>query len=472
MMPFLPRTKEEIHTYLLAHSLAKSGLTDTEAGSVIATSLGSVAEDTEAVEYRMKLIRDSFDFTRAVGEDLDERIADMPGMEPRRVEGFASGAVMTLTRGSSAGTLNVPAGSLWALGTDPRIQVRQTAAVTFAAGSLTFPASGDTNYAAVTALTGGYAGNAVPGAINVVVDAPSDVVSCTNTLTLSGGRPRETDDELKTRAVAYLSSLSTCQPAALEFFALNHTDTDGKSVSFAHAFEHPSIPAYTELVVDDGSGLTGLIQAGTLVTGTLPTSAGTAGKIFHANPAVSPITRITNTTTGITWTLDPAAPIWVSKEERGVIDLLDGQTAFSPGDGWSIAAADYQVYTGFLRSLQALIEGDATNPLADPGLRASGTRVKAMPPVTQSLDFVINLILDVGAVFEDVETAVNNAVIAYLASLGPGDPYFESQLISRLHKIEGLTGEDSAVEIPTPGVRQLFPNSPRKSFRLGSIQVT
>lgn len=471
-MPFLPRTREEISTFLLAHALAKSGATDTNAGSVIATAMGSVAEDIEAVEYRMKLIRDSFDFTKAVGEDLDERIADMPGMEPRRGEGFASGAVMTLTRGSSAGTLNVPVGSLWALTTDPRVQHRLTAAVVFAAGSLVFPAVGDTNYASIVALTGGFAGNAVPGAIGNVVDAPSDVISCTNTLALSGGRPRETDAELIVRGIAYLSSLARCQPAALEFFALNHTDDDGKSVTFAHAFEDPQVPAYTELVVDDGSGLTGLIQAGTLVTGTLPPSGGAAAKLYHNSPGVAPITVITNTTTAVTHVLDPDNPIWVSKEERGIIDLLDGQTAFSPGDGWSIAAADYEVYTGFLRSLQALIEGDSTDPLSSPGLRASGTRVKAMPPLSQSLDFVINVILDVGADFESVEGLVESVVISYLAGLGPGSPYFESQLIALLHRIDGISVTKGAVEILSPGVRQLFPNSPRKSFRLGSIQVT
>lgn len=471
-MPFLPRTQGEILTFLMAHLWAKSSFTDTAQGSFAASLLGGVAEDIEGVEYRMKIIRDGFDFTKAVGEDLDERIADMPGMDPRRGEGYASGAVMTLTRGSSVGTLNVPIGSLFALGSDTRLQVRTTALVTFASGSLVFPAVGDTNYVAVAALTGGYAGNAVPGAVNVVVDAPSDVITCANTLALSGGRPRETDAELILRAVAYLSSLAKCQPKALEFFALNHIDDDGKGVSFAHAFEDPTTPAYTELVVDDGSGLTGLIQAGQTVTGTIPPTAGTTGVLYHNGPAVAPITVITNTTTGITHTLNPLSPDWVSQEERSVVHLIEGQAIFSAGDGWSIAGADYQVYTGFIRSFQAEIEGDTSDPLGSTGLRASGTRVKTMPPVNQSLDFVINIIIDTGADFDTVKNLVELSVVAYLASLGPGMPYFDSQLKARLHKIEGLTSDKSAVEIIAPGVDQLFPNSNRKSFSLGSILTT
>jgi hypothetical protein len=467
-MPFIARTRDEILAFLVGHAIAKSGLTDLSATSVLTTLFGSVAEDIEGVEYRMRLIRDSFDFAKAVGEDLDERVADIPGVEPRRGEGFASGAVMQLTRASSAGTLAVPAGALFALKSDPTKLYQLSAGVTFAAGSLTFPAAGDTNYASVEALTGGYVGNAVAGAIGVVADGPSDVISCTNILPISGGRPRETDDELRLRVIAYLSSLAKCQPKALEFFALNHTDDDGKSIAFAHAFEHPQVPGYTELVVDDGSGLTGLVEAGTTITGTLPASGGATGKIYHPGPGVAPITTITNTTTGTTHTLDPLAPIWVSKEERGLIELLDGQTAFSPGDGWSIAGTDYQVYTGFIRSLQALIEGSSTDPLALPGLRASGTRVKAMPPDSQGLDFVINMILVIGTDFDTAKTAVENTVIAYLASLGPGAPFFESQLIDLLHNIDGI----DAVEIIAPGVHQLFPNTGRKSFRLGSIQVT
>ena len=49
--------------------------------------------------------------------------------------------------------------------------------------------------------------------------------------------------------------------------------------------------------------------------------------------------------------------------ERGVIHLIEGQTAFAPDDGWSIAGADYQVFTGFIRSFQAEVEGSTSDPL-------------------------------------------------------------------------------------------------------------
>lgn len=470
-MPF-PRTSDEILATMVAGVVAHSDVTGLVPGDVVPSMLGAIAVEVEAWEIRTSRISDSFNPLNAVGEDLDARIADMPGMEPRREIQFASGAVMKLTRASSTEELIVPRGSQFAFGDDPRNQVRSDETVTFAIGELTYPPEGS-SYLHITALRGGYEGNAAKGAISVVTDAPSGVIACTNVVPLSGGLPREGDDELKQRMLAYFSRLPKCQPRALEFYALNFRDSANKSIAFAHAFEHPTVPAYTELVVDDGSGLTGLIQQGSTITGTIPPSDGSSAKLYHLGPAVAPITRITNVTTGITHTLDPAAPAWVSKEERGIIDLLDGQTAFSPGDSWSISGDDYQVYTGFLRELQALIEGSTQDPQSNTGLRGSGLRVKAMPPLAQSLDMALNLIVENGADFEAIEKLARIVVIAYLASLGPGQPYFESQLVALLHKIPGLNPKKgAAVEVSAPGVSQLFPSSARKSFSLGSLQIT
>jgi uncharacterized phage protein gp47/JayE len=464
-MPYEPRTATEILQELAGQVVAQSPLTDLSEGSVMLTLLGATAEGLEAIEFRLKEIRDSYDIDNAIGIDLDERVADFPsgGLE-RFGAGPASGSVLSVTRdlATTPPTYQLPAGSRFGRSDDRTIEYVTVTDETFGVGIPTI------NDVRVICLRAGTFGNAPAGTINLLVDVPDGITAVSQATAIAGGVDREDDAALRSRARAYLSSLARTVPPALKSLALSFVDSVGLRVRHAAVFEDLTQPCYSEVVVDDGSGFAGFIQPGLTSTGTIPVN----GALFlnHQAPAVDAITQIRNVTTGVVHTYnDPASnPTWVSYPERGLIQLKDAQADFSPGDDWEIggASAPYSVYTGFISELQAEIEGNAADP-EQPGWRALGTRVRVVPPDPQTLAFTINVILPTGAVVDDVIASVQTAVETFLLELGPGETLYLSQLYTRIQQsVPALT----AVTIHNPSA-DFAPSSPRKSLRAGAITV-
>lgn len=464
-MPFEPRVKNEIIQELAGQVVAQSQLTDLSEGGVMLTLLGAIAEGIEATEFRLRDIRDSYDIDKAVGIDLDERVADFPGTGLARFgAGPASGAVLSVTRdlATTPAAYVLPAGSRFGRSDDRTIEYQTVSDVSYGAGIATV------GTIRVVCLKTGAVGNAPSGSINRIVTAPDGIVAVSQTLPISGGTDREDDASLRSRARAYLSSLAKAQPAALKALALSFVDTFGVRAKHASIFEDLTLPCYAEVVVDDGSGFEGFVEPGSTATGVIPVN----GALFlsHQAPSTSAITQIKNTTTGVVHTYVGTNPTWVSYPERGLIQLIGGQADFSPGDGWEIGGADtpYNVYTAFIAELQAEIEGSASNPTGVPGYRAAGTRVRVVPPDPQELNFTINVILETGAVVDDVKATAADAVENFLLELGPGDTLFLSQLYTVLQQsIPGLV----ALTILNPSA-DFAPSSPRKSLRAGTITVT
>jgi hypothetical protein len=465
-MPFTPRVKEEILQAMVGQVVAQSPLTDLSEGSVFLTLLGAMAEGIEDVEFRIKEIRDSYDIDNASGAALDERVADFPGTGLVRIQAIpASGSVLTVTRSPTTGGYTLPAGSLFGRTDAPDLVYVTVSDETFGVGVATV-----TNVR-VVCLKAGVAGNAPTGTINKMISVPGDIVSVQQVTALAGGLEREDDDGLRQRARAYLSGLARCQPAALQALALSFVDSLGMSVRHAHVFEDLTVPAYSELVVDDGTGFTGFVQPGASVTGTIPLN----GTLYlsHASPATGPITKIKVGGVVLEYPVAAANPTWISIPERGIIQLKAGQTEISPGDVWVIGDADtpYNVYTGFIQELQALLEGDSSNPTTTPGYRAAGTRVAVLPPTSFPVDLQINVILSTSAVVPDVVAAVKDQVSLYFLSLGPGDTAFVSQLYARLQtSIENLVALQILDALGSPAQDYSAP-SPRTSLRAGIITV-
>lgn len=466
-MPYQPRTAPEILQELVGQVVAQSPLTDLSEGGVMLTILGATAEGLEAVEFRLKEIRDSYDIDNASGTDLDARAGEFPGGGLARFgSGPAAGSVLTVVRdlATTPSTFTLPAGSRFGRSDDRSIEYITVSDESFGAGVDTVTG------VRVVCLRPGSIGNANAGAINRILSVPDGIVSVSQTLPIAGGVDREDDDAFRSRLRAYLSGLARCQPAALKALALSFVDSLGVRVKHASSFEDLTIPAYSELVVDDGSGFSGFVQAGTISTGTIPDNG--ALYLNHESPATAAITSITNTTTGTTLTyMNPAAnPTWVSIPERGLIQLKEGQTDFSPGDSWEIggSGSEFFVYTGFVRELQATIEGDPSNPTETPGYRAQGTRVRVVPPDAETIPFTVNAILETGAVIDDVKSQITSAIQTFLLELGPGDTLYLSQLYKRL---QDSVANATAFTILNPGA-DYAPSSPRRSLRAGNITVT
>lgn len=423
-MSYTPRSTEDIEQGLIARIVARSRLSDIGVGAVARRVLRVVAEEVAGVEGRLKGIRDSFGFwnPQMSEADVDERLAELPGDAAKRLPASAaSGSVVAVTRESSTGAQTLPKGSTLRRKDAPGVLYRTSVDVEFADGVLAL--SG----VHVVCLTRGTAGNCASGLINQIVSAPSWLLSAVNTEPLSNGRERETKEEAIERARAYMSSHSRCQPIALWFLAKSFTATDGTRARFASVYEDETENGRTELLVDDGTGLTGLVTAGATTTGTVPAVGQTL--LWHQAPATEPIASVSVArAAGGTDILTLAAGDYVSHPERGHVIVPAGELL--PGDVWTIEG--YSAYAGLLAELQAEIEGNKAQPAVTPGWRASGTHVLVLPPDVLSTNLLIHVVpvsfADLAAVLQEVQ----DAAVTYCSTLAARQPLYIAGLIDRI----------------------------------------
>lgn len=462
MTEFTPRTKTEIEQSLLARLVAQSKLTDVNAGDVGRHLIGTTAEEFEAVEFRVKRVRDGFRLQGLKGADVDARLKDLN--LTRLGKTAASGAVLKVTRGSAVGTLDLPAGSTYTRSDNPAVIYVQTVGVTMGVGELIYPPNDTVDPISVICVSRGEVGNCGIGAIDVGLNVPSDVLSVTNTEPLDNGQDRETDAEALYRAYLYLSSLARSQPPALEFLARTFVASDGTRVLHAQVWEDPDRPGYSELVVDDGFGFVGAVDKGAEVTGTVPANG--QRTLWHQSPATNPITTIqVDTGAGFVAVNTPSGGVqqWTSLEERGLLHTIAG--LLSPGDDWKIN--NYLVYTGLIRELQATVEGDPADRLNKPGWRASGTRVRVVPPTVNYVAITYFLVGEADVGLTSLIETVNAEIIGYLRTLPPGEPLFRARLTARVMALDGV--RNFIVNAPA---EDYYPSSARGAIRTKSELIT
>lgn len=417
-MPYTPRTANDILRELAARFVARSDISDISEGSVAAHLLYAYAEETANTELRLARIRDSFFLDSADGADLDDRVADLPPSGIVRLSASAaSGGSLTLTRQDTDGDLTVLAGSTYGRTDDATLIYRQIADATFLDGNAT------TTAVAVVCLSTGTAGNCFANAIDRVISADG-VTAVTNTLPLTNGRAQESDAALRARAKMYLSSLTGSTPTALEYLGLSFRASDNSRAAFARIYEDPITPGLAELLIDDGSSLSGYVREGAVTTGTVP--EGGPPILYHETPAVNAIQFITINSGGVVREL--AVNEFTSIPERGLVYVNDG--VLSAGDTWVISK--YNKWVGLPAELQAVIEGDVQDPLNFPGYRAAGCRVRVVAPQTTFVSFYVNVVPTYGRDLASVTSDVKNAIIQYMATLGPGETLFISRLIDRI----------------------------------------
>mgnify|MGYP003646613871 CR=1 FL=1 len=443
-MPFNPRLTEEITHDMAARVVARGKLTDMSEGSAVLSLITTFAEEIAYVEYRMKRIRNSFSFEGSIGSDLDERVRDLPppGLE-RQGARSAAGAVMQITLTdewvAEGVALTVPAGTVYAR-SDSQTKYVQTTEVIVPAAQKVYPNAAQ-SLIHVNASSPGTDSNAPSGAISQLELGPEEIEKVSNATAISGGLDREGDEELKQRALLYMSSLARCQPKALEY--LGRSFERGK---FRHAklFEDQTRPGLSLLMVDDGFGSLGMEKAGLAVEGEVAQS-GAPGIIYHEGPATAEIVNTGNLTqfyidTGdgngyvaVPPKADGTMP-WVSVCERGIIYPDDGLLAV--GDKWKID--NYRVYTSFLSGLQRLIEGEPNDAFSSQGWRASGTRVRVIPPDVQDVSFTINLVVFEAVDFDTTALEIKTETAEFLRALGPGEELFLAGLVSKLMRVDGV----------------------------------
>ena len=461
-MSYVPRDSRSLIQSMAARVIARTDLTDLSEGSTLLQILAAIGEELNLSEIRLKRIRDSFFLKNVTGAELDERASEMPlaGLT-RHGKTFAQGAVLTVQRKNltaSSGTnfldpFTLPAGSVFGREDNPAITYVTTDDVLFAGSpdvANNVPGTQIVDQVYIKCTVAGPEGNCDKETITRIVSAPDDVLSVDNgapaagstvnqdsTGALRNGFNRESDEQLKNRIIAYLSSLARCQPSALEFMALQFEDPSGSRAIFSRCHEKPGTPGISWLVVDDGSGLEDNKKAGRVTTGVVPSHGPTI--LFNARPATEPIKKIKFTDSGgnVNYEVHDNAlgQTYMSLHERGLIYFPKG--VLTPGDTWQIGSTDdvtlkYEVYTGLVANLQRVVEGSTSNPVEQPGWRAAGTRVLVRPAKSEDMSLDIHVLPKSHIALSNVSEDVINETVSFFQGLGPGDTFFVSQLIDRL----------------------------------------
>ena len=487
-MPYIPRYKKELFDELLSIVVAQSALTDVNPGSVLTHILGSVAQELELIEFRLKDIRDSFSLSRATGVELDFRVADLPPAGLERIgSSNAGGAALVVTFVEPLeDELLIPAGSVYGAANDGGILYTQTENVTAPAGASQYPADpAVTPYIRVLCDVAGTIGNRAIGEITEITDAPAEILAVTNPLPVTGGSDGESDSNLRSRAQSYLGALSRVTAQALKFVCATYETTTGERVRHVNVIEDALTPGFTEVVIDPGgSGLDEALlnqpQGATVLdAGEQFAWLGAAPSIlYHSFPAVRAITEddiqivvydkqsdvdgdgdeeglFFNQEVSTVAFSDPAVKSFynipagidpfISVHERGHL-YIDTFFPMDRAPNWGYEAGDpyynakveltlkpFTRYVGAVAEVQSLIEGDANNPVAFPGYRPAGCRVVVRLPFYQDAGtFKINLTLESGVLIKEIQDDVRFEVADLVAQLAPGEPLKLAAIIESL----------------------------------------
>lgn len=421
-MSYEAKTRDELARRTLGAITARSRLTDTSEGSVIDTisqAFGSVAA---GIEQRIEGVRDAFDLRNATGAELDERVGELPPYTISRFPAQRARGQVVVGRAFSdvASTLTIPAGATFARA--------DTGVVYSSLSEVTIPVGIAFATLDVEASILGTAGNAPSFSITQIEDAPNEILSVTNPSAISTGAEEESDAALKRRALLYLQSLAKCQPAALEFAALS-ADLPLR-LTLADLYEIPQQIGHSNLYIDDGSGL--LAQqttAGRQLEITAPLNG--LSVYYHDAPAVEdviPAKLINNQLVP----LDPSQ--YTSIPERGVIYLEDGVVI----QGDVLSVLPYDVYTGTIRTIQELIEGDPNNPESSGGYRAAGTRVRVLSPSISRVSLDLQIQVSAGIDLDEMISSATEEITALVSSLRVGAPLYAASIIDVVMDLEGV----------------------------------
>lgn len=459
-MSYTPKSAIELYQSLRTGLIGRSSLTDLNPISALSTVLQAVAEEMASAERRLFIMREGFYLRSAIGADLDDHVSQLPPVGITRIQSTnASAACLRVDRSptDTATSLTIVAGSLVSSISGQTYQTTNTVIMPAGAAYL--------DGIHIVSTTAGSGGNAGIGQIRGIVSMPSAIISVSNEQPLTNGADRETDNELRNRAINYLKSLSRCSKSMIEFVGTTFVGSSGERFKYARLYEDPNIAGYSELMVDDGSGLT--VEAVSKNGRTSTTNIGSGGLAiaYHDAPATQPITPENI----IVWrNADPLQQIGVGSHEmksipeRGIVYFNDG--VLQAGD--RVFIQNYRVFTGVLAELQRELEGNPTNFDRFTGFRAAGTRVVVQPVRAEFVQFDVSLLVSQTADYAIIETRVILALEEYVNSLLPAQPLYISKLIEVARSVVGVRDIHIYERGTTTYADNIFPSSAKAVLRL------
>lgn len=452
------RREDEILRRMIATFVQRAGATDLNDSALVKHALVAAARELSEIYYQQILQRDTFDIDTATGIDLDERAKEIkPSILQRRGARRAIGRLIFSRASNDLSTLLIPAGAT--ARTAEGILVRSAAEATISAASaeqITGHGVGrDSEPVYAVAVTEGEDGNIAVSTATALVQKPAGVTAVTNPVSFVLGRDIESDDEFKERIRNFVSSLSRCTPDAIKFGILGLTDPDStKAVEFAHVFEDPVARGNVTVYIDDGSGTaeeTEVISNEDVTFGLAgpPADSAVGGEeyLYLDNIAIKKTATLPDPTFSLTSSTRGA----LVEDTTYYVNPADGKIYFVPAlVNTETIEADYTRYTGLIRYIQRVIDGDSQDRLNFPGLRAAGVRVLVKTPVVVVVPVHAVLLVEEGFNRADVIAEAQTRVLSYINTRGISGDIIRNELIETIMGVPGVT--DLTLTSPTGNV--------------------
>lgn len=415
-----PRDRDEIHQEAFAIAAVQSQVSDTNDTAIVNAALAAHAAQIEAIELRQSRLYKSLGLD-AEGQDLDDVVGEWPGFEPRLGQSYAQGAVLELYRSSAVGELLASAGTVVSTPSGKRYLL--LAPALFMDGHATYPGPGQRN-AYIAATEPGVNGNADVGAVSQVIQGPEGLTGCRNVLPLTGGQERETDAELRKRAIDWLAGgINRMTPAAIRALARAFRS---QGVLHATIWEDPSRP-YAEIILDDGRGFQGLDRPATPYGGVV----GPQGQIDFRCDAPVVDDEVTLTVNGA-----PVATSWTLIHERGRAFFDEESELLEEGDEW--LCAGHRVYTDVIAEFQWVLEGLRSHNGRDIGFRAAGARIRARTATPELVEYYVQRTVKLGFEPDEVDRQIRATIDQFHIDLEQGQSGLVFNLSALLRSIRGI----------------------------------
>lgn len=147
--------------------------------------------------------------------------------------------------------------------------------------------------------------------------------------------------------------------------------------------------------------------------------------------------------------------------------LVDHDGLVAAADGASLSIGAYLYSTGLAAYVQRLVNGDPTDFIDFPGLRATGTKILVAAPTIIAKSFVIKVVAARGFTDAVLAPLVLTAVQSYVNSLGIG----EGPILSEIVKLVKLLPGVQDVVILTPTSNPSVPMGTLMRITAGDIEV-
>lgn len=446
------KSAKTIAQEIVNYVVSKTKLTDLLVGSPLAQVIMAVARSHESLYLQVAKIPAIFAIASASGDDLTQRAVDYN--TTRAAAQYAVGMVRFSRTNPVAQALAIPAGTKVATSTGKTYTTLVSATIPGLATQ-----SADVG---IIAAVAGAASNMPVGAVVTVVttfNGPEAAgLACQNLAPVQSGADAESDAALRQRLVNLVLGLNRTSPISIPARAMQISIADGSRVRTAALIEDPLAPGRATLYVDNGTGTTVVLEShGTAIplAGEVLVAVAGGGEArfrvqappIEVNGAGTPqITLYRTPLAGAPQQLVVNVAFYVIPSTGQIkLDPVLFPAGLTAGDKLE---AVYFAWGGLIRAVQWDTDGRGSAPTTYPGGRAAGVFLSVRAPTVYKPAITVRPTVASGYTAAAVRTAVQNALLTEINSLGIGEDVVLARLYDVAMDVAGVT--DFVVVVPAP----------------------